>query len=163
MSLESQNMVRYTDGENAFIIDLDRAPLLVTSWCAEPTVELVLKYTQWSERFVAECRQNSAKFAIVADLSDCVRPGGDARALLAKVHVDHDDVFVVRVAVANSATVRGALTAISWLTGKRIPVLATRAEGIRAAEELLAEAGISFVAATDLGEPAPKRRFRFFD
>lgn len=123
-------IVRRVDGESEFVIDTSHLPLLITTWFGSPTLALVAAYTEWLERFVERSRAAERKFVILDDAIRAGRPAPPVRGLLAKIQCP-SDVVVDRVVVVDTAAIRGAITALSWITGNPIKTTTAIDQGVR--------------------------------
>jgi hypothetical protein len=135
-------IVRRVDGESEFVIDSSHLPLLITTWFGSPTLGLVEAYTEWLVRFVERSRAAGRKFVILDDAIRAGRPAPPVRGLLAKIQCP-SDVVVDRVVVVDTAAIRGALTALSWITGNPIKTTPAIEQGVRDCLVRLDEAGVA--------------------
>jgi hypothetical protein len=126
----ANQIVRRVDGDSEYVIDTSHLPLLITTWFGSPTLGLVEAYTEWFERFVERSRTQGKKFVILDDAMRAGRPAPPVRGQLAKIHCP-SDVVVDRIVVVDTAAIRGALTAMSWITGNPIKTMPTIDQGIR--------------------------------
>jgi hypothetical protein len=134
--------VRRVDGESEFVIDTSHMPLLITTWFGSPTLGLVEAYTEWFVRFVERSRAAGQKFVILDDAIRAGRPAPPVRGLLAKVQCP-SDVVLDRVVVVDTAAIRGALTALSWITGNPIKTTPAIEQGVRDCLAQLDAAGVA--------------------
>jgi hypothetical protein len=121
---------RRVDGESELVIDTSHLPLLITTWFGSPSLGLVEAYNEWLVRFVERSRAAGRKFVILDDAIRAGRPAPPVRGLLAKIQCP-SDVVVDRVVVVDSAAIRGALTALSWITGNPIKTTPAIEQGVR--------------------------------
>ena len=135
-------IVRRVDGESEFVIDTSHLPLLITTWFGSPTVGLVEAYTEWFVRFVDRSRTAGNKFVILDDALRAGRPAPPVRGLLAKIQCP-SEVVVDRVVAVDTAAIRGALTAMSWITGNPIKTTLTIDEGVRECLACLDGSGVT--------------------
>jgi hypothetical protein len=133
---------RRVDGDSELVIDTSHLPLLITTWFGSPTLGLVEVYTEWFVRFVERSRASGRKFVILDDAIRAGRPAPPVRGLLAKIQCP-SDVVVDRVVVVDSAAIRGALTALSWITGNPIKTTPTIDQGVRDCLALLDESKLA--------------------
>lgn len=134
--------VRRVDGESEFFIDTSHLPLLITTWFGSPTIGLVEVYSEWLVRFVERSRKDGRKFVILDDAIRAGRPAPPVRALLAKIQCPAD-VVIDRVVVVDTAAIRGALTALSWITGNPIKTTPAIDQGVRDCLARLDESGVA--------------------
>jgi hypothetical protein len=135
-------IVRRVDGESEVVIDTSHPTLLITTWFGSPTLGLVEAYTEWFVRFVERSRSAGQKFVILDDAIRAGRPAPPVRGLLAKIQCP-SEVVVDRVVVVDSAAIRGALTALSWITGNPIKTAPTIDQGVRDCLARLDESGVA--------------------
>jgi hypothetical protein len=121
---------RRVDGDSEFVMDSGHMPLVITTWFGSPTLGLVEAYGEWFARFVERCRTSNRKFVLLDDAMRAGRPAPPVRGLLAKIQCP-SDVVIDRVVATDAAAIRGALTALSWITGNQIKSTPTINEGIR--------------------------------
>jgi hypothetical protein len=135
-------LVRRVDGESELVVDTSHLPLVITTWFGSPTLGLVEAYTEWFVRFVERNRAAGRKFVILDDAIRAGRPAPPVRGLLAKIQCP-SDVVVDRVVVVDTAAIRGALTALSWITGNPIKTTPAVDQGVRDCLVRLDEAGVA--------------------
>jgi hypothetical protein len=123
-------IVRRVDGDSEFVIDSTHMPLLITTWFGSPTLGLVQAYSEWFARFVERNRASGTKFVILDDAIRAGRPAPPVRGLLAKIQCP-SDVVVDRIVVVDTAAIRGAITALSWILGNPIKTTPAVNEGVR--------------------------------
>jgi hypothetical protein len=137
----SNPIVRRIDGDSEFVIDTSHLPLLITTWFGSPTLGLIEVYSEWLARFVEKSRSSGSKFVILDDAIRAGRPAPPVRGLLAKVQCPID-VVVDRVVVVDTAAIRGAITALSWITGNPIKTTPAIDQGVRGCLASLDAAGV---------------------
>ena len=142
-------IVRHVEGPSEFVVDTSHLPLLITTWFASPTLELAEAYTRWFHEYVERCRISGRRFVILDDASRAGRPAPPVRGCLSKIQCP-PEVVIDRVVVVNSSAIRGAITALSWITGNPIKTATTVEDGVRDCLALLDAAGV-----------APPREFEF--
>lgn len=140
-SAGSDSTIRRVDGESEFVIDTSHLPLLITTWFGSPTLGLVAVYMDWFVHFIDHNRSASRKFVILDDAIRAGRPAPAVRGLLAKIQCPKD-VVVDRVVVVDTAAIRGAMTALSWITGNPIKTTQTIDQGVRECLACLDEAKV---------------------
>ncbi|NVB40923.1 hypothetical protein G6O69_23995 [Pseudenhygromyxa sp. WMMC2535] len=136
MRFETSPIVRHVDGEFEFVIDLTHFPLVVTTWFSGLSVPLFDRYEQWFTKFIATCRAREQRVVILEDATHMGRPSPAVRARIAKLDRP-DDVIIDRVVVVQSPAVRGAITALSWVTGAQVLTVRDVPAGVAKCKELL--------------------------
>ena len=135
-----------------------QGPLLFVTWFDEQDERLVDAYFAEYERHVREAHEAGERFVLISDALDAKAPGATIRQrIMARTEAMPEffrDVQIANYVVLASATVRGALTAMSWLS--RTPwaseYVATPAEAIERSRGVLRGAGVDVPE-----EPAPGR------
>ena len=123
-------IVRRVDGDSEFVIDTSQMPVMITTWFGSPTLGLVEAYTEWFARYVERKRAARSRFVILDDAIRAGRPVPAVRGLLAKIQCP-SEVVVDRIVVVDTAAIRGAITALSWITGNQIKTATTVEQGVR--------------------------------
>jgi hypothetical protein len=141
------------------IIDERFAPLYVAFWMGVPSETPIRAYFEWSARRIVEARAGGRHIAIVCDAAEGERPPPKLRALMAELSdatPRAEDLVAVYVSIP-SALVRGALTAMQWLSRKPWPMqmVPSLTEGFERARRTLAANGVALPAEFD---PARYRR-----
>ena len=122
-------VVRHTDGESEVVIDVRHLPLVVTTWFGVPTLALVEAYDAWLRRFVESSSVSGRRVVLLDDATRAERPTPQVRGRLAKLDCPAN-VVVARVIVAHTAAIRGAVTALTWSTGKQLQTVETIEAGV---------------------------------
>lgn len=135
-------IVRHIEGPSEFVVDTSHLPLLITTWFASPTFELAQAYMAWFDEYVERCRISGRRVMILDDASRAGRPVPAVRGQLSKIHCP-PEVVIDRVVVVNSSAIRGAITALSWITGNPIKTATSVEDGVRDCLELLDAAGVA--------------------
>jgi hypothetical protein len=136
------------DGEGGVVGDARHFPVLIATWFGEPTERLVRRYFAWSDEVASEAYERRERYVIIADNTKARRPQPQTRALIATL-IDagpaaKTDRIVESFAVFDSALVRGAVTAMQWLSKKdwNLTTTATVQQAITAALAVLAKHGL---------------------
>jgi hypothetical protein len=136
------------DGEAGVVGDVRHFPVLIATWFGEPTERLVRHYFAWSDEVAREAYVRRERYVIVSDNVNAVRPSPRTRALIADL-IDAGpaattDRIIASFVVFDSALVRGAVTAMQWLSKKdwRLTTTATVQEAIAGALGVLAKHGL---------------------
>ncbi|MCA9608531.1 MAG: hypothetical protein KC619_23160 [Myxococcales bacterium] len=150
--------IRGTSGE--VFVEL-WGPLLFVTWFGDQDVPLVDRFFDEFERLVIEARAASELLILVTDALDAKAPGAVVRRRIMErtngMPPYYREVQVANYVVLANAMVRGALTAMSWLS--RGPwdteYVATPADAIQRAREVLRARGYG---TPDELDPASYRR-----
>lgn len=113
----NRSIVRHTDGDREFVVDTRHLPLLVTTWFGQPTIPLVDKYDAWLRHFIETSALANRRVVLLDDATRAERPSPPVRGRMAKIDCPAN-VVVARVIVAPTSALRGAVTALTWSTGK---------------------------------------------
>ena len=124
------DIVRRLDGDAELVIDTSHMPLLITTWFGSPTLGLVQWYSEWFAGFVERSRASKARFVILDDAIRAGRPAPPVRGLLSKVQCPAE-VVIDRIVVVDTAAIRGAITALSWILGNPIKTTPAIQDGVR--------------------------------
>jgi hypothetical protein len=110
------------DGEAGVVGDIRHFPVLIATWYGEPTEPLVRAYFKWSDEVAAEAYSNDRRYVIISDNVHARRPSPTVRKLVAALIDAGPAAKTERVistfVVFESALVRGAVTAMQWLSHK---------------------------------------------
>jgi hypothetical protein len=135
-------IIRHVDGACEIATDSRHLPLLITSWFGSPTLTLVERHAQWLGEFIEASRSAGGRFVILDDASQAERPTPSVRGRLSKLECP-PDVVIDRVVVVAAPAIRGAVTALSWITGKTIRTVGSAEDGLRECLERLDRAGVT--------------------
>ena len=133
-----RSVVRHTDGESVVVVDVRHLPLVVTTWFGSPTLGLVDAYDEWLRRFVESSSVSDRRVVLLDDATRAERPTPQVRGRLAKLDCP-TSVVVARVIVARTAAIRGAVTALTWSTGKQLRTVETIEAGVSDCLKLFSE------------------------
>lgn len=147
-------IIRRLDGDSELVIDTSHMPLLITTWFRSPTLGLVQQYSEWFSSFVETNRAAGSKFVILDDAIRAGRPAPPVRGLLSKIQCP-SDVVIDRIVVVDSAAIRGAITALSWIIGSPIKTTPAIDEGIRDCLAGLDAAKVARPATFEFQPPEP--------
>jgi hypothetical protein len=134
----SRSTVRHTDGDREVVIDIRHLPLVVTTWFGAPSVALVDAYDAWLRRFVEASLLTGRRVVLLDDAARAERPTPAVRGRLAQLECP-DKVVVARIIVAPTSALRGAVTALTWSTGRQLPTVDTIETGVSEALRIFAE------------------------
>jgi hypothetical protein len=135
-------IIHHVDGASEITVDSRHLPLLITSWFGSPTVTLIERHAQWFEDFIETSRIAGGRFVILDDATRAERPSPSVRGRLSKLECPAD-VVIDRVVVVAAPAIRGAVTALSWITGKTIRTVNSTDDGLRECLERLDRAGVT--------------------
>ncbi len=115
-------LLRVRSGDCAFVADARYFPVLVITWWGAADEALVRRYFQWNDTMLARAEAEDTKVAFVSDNRASKRPPATVRALTAELSDRSGEGLSRRslatMVVLDSALVRGALTAIQWLSSR---------------------------------------------
>jgi hypothetical protein len=134
----NRSIVRHTDGDSEVVIDARHLPLVVTTWFGSPTLKLVECYDTWLRRFVEASSVSGRRVVLLDDATGAERPTPQVRGQLAKLDCPAA-VVVARVIVARTPAIRGAVTALTWSTGKSLQTVETIEAGVSASLRIFGE------------------------
>lgn len=135
-------LFRHVDGTSEFVVDISHMPVLITTWFGAPSVELATHYTSWFGDYVRHCHAMGKRFVILDDATRAGRPAPPVRGVLSKSEC-LPQVVIDRVVVSQERAIRGAVTALSWISGKQIKAEDTVEAGVRRCLELLDQAKLA--------------------
>lgn len=137
---------RFEDGESVIAIDERYAPVYLAAWYGAPTERTAREYFGWTTRVVEEGIRLRRKTVIVVDSEHAGRPNANVRSLMAELSeaVPRSSEYLTVFVALPNPLVRGALTAMQWLTRKVWPytAVASRTEAITRALDTLRAAGV---------------------
>ncbi len=153
----NRSIVRHADGDSEFVVDVRHLPLVVTTWFGAPSLGLVEAYDGWLRRFVEASTIGARKVVILDDASRAGRPTPQVRGRLAQLDCP-DAVIVARLIVVQNPAIRGATTALSWITGKQLRTIETLEAGVNEALKIFATRGIVPPRKLEIEQPQPSTR-----
>ena len=108
------------DDHARIVVDDRYFPLVVTTWFGDPSEAMVERYFAWLVGLVDRTVAAQTKYVLITDASDAKRPRPSVRQQIAERTDALPDV-VVDINVGNyvvveNPLVRGALTAMQWLS-----------------------------------------------
>jgi hypothetical protein len=134
----TRSLVRHTDGDSEFVVDTRRLPLVVTTWFGSPTLGLVEAYARWLQGFIERSTIVGRKVVLIDDATLAERPSPPVRGRLAQIECP-PTVILDRLVVVNNSVIRGAITALSWSTGRTIATVETIETGVSESRRIFAE------------------------
>jgi hypothetical protein len=141
-------MPRFVDGSAAIILDDTASPLLVATSIGVTTERLARESFQWLHQFARGIHARGSHYVVVIDARQAGRPPASVRKLIStltdELRTAAPGAELASLFVAESALIRGALTALIWISRSSWkPVLVGSCEeALRRGADLLNEAGI---------------------
>lgn len=136
------------DGRDGHIVcDARHWPVVIATWVGNADLDSVRKFFDWNHEVIDKARGEKG-YVIITDADRASRPPPDVRRLVAQLTdampADSTALNVGNYIVITSALVRGALTAMQWISRDRWATVqvASMAEAISRAFLDLDQAGI---------------------
>jgi hypothetical protein len=111
---------RIVDESGEIVMDERWFPVLVVTWLDSPGLDAVRRYFEWNERMIDRVRAGPGAYVNITDSLEAHRPSPRVRALVAELTDampdDATELGVGNYVVFGSALIRGALTAMQWLS-----------------------------------------------
>jgi hypothetical protein len=137
------------EGDSAFVADARYFPLSIVTWFGSMTEGLAVKYFDWQVPVLLRAVEERTKFAFVIDGTQCSRPTPKIRKLIVELSdagpKEADAYALPTFTALSSPLVRGAITAMQWVTRvdwRIVPVSSVRL-GIQRALAALAAEGVT--------------------
>jgi hypothetical protein len=137
------------DANAGFVADLRHFPVQIGTFFGESTERLARAYFEWSNEVASEVIARGQKYVLVSDNTSALRPPATVRKLVSEL-IDagpegQTDALLATFVVFDSALVRGAVTAMQWLSNRewRLTTAATVHEAIERALLVLDAAGLA--------------------
>lgn len=138
----------YEDGNASMVVDDRHLPILIVTYRGTTTERMVREYFAWMGPLYGRLAQTGDRMALITDVSAASRPSPVVRRLISEFYDHHRanqrTVCVADLAVVHSAVVRGAITAIQWLTRSdfNVTLASDLAEACALAGQALRDAGV---------------------
>jgi hypothetical protein len=149
--MEPQHII--SEHGNAVVVCDDHFPVVIATWFGKPDVETINFYFEWQARRLARARDEETKVVTIIDVLDTERPPASVRKTLADqseaILGEFDELIVHSWVVVDNVLVRGALTAISWITPMRISTSRRTREALEEGCRALLSAGIGLPSSLD--------------
>ncbi len=135
------------DGEANVVLSTKRLPLLVATWSGTLTVDLVDRYFAAHYAVLHALQAQGRRCVLITMGLAAGRPSPIVRRRIVE-RMDDDREIAERVLIANavvveSAIVRGAMVAMSWVDPTlRVPMFASEAEAFEWARQRCEQAGV---------------------
>ncbi len=137
------------DGASGVIGDIRAFPVQITTFFGQSTEALMRHYFAWSYEVTAMAKARDARFVLISDNSKAVRPEPTLRRVIAELidagPPEAATLIAATYVVYESALVRGAVTAIQWLSNRNwnLTTVPSVQHGITAALATLTAEGIA--------------------
>ena len=147
-------MARLVDGDSALVYDTTHAPVLISTHFGPATEVLVRDYFGLMLE-VLEDLGSGARYVGITDGSRSARPSPAVRRLLAELtdlyRPRFKDASLANLTVIESPVVRGAVTAIRWLSRVewQLDIVANMEQAMTRARTILDHASIAWPAGLD--------------
>jgi hypothetical protein len=157
-------MPRFEDGSSSIVLDDSLGSILVSTSFGVTTEKLTRQTFDWLHTFSAAVRARKSHYVTVIDARGAARPPASVRGLIATL-TDELRAFAPGVElgslfVAESALIRGALTAIMWVSRSSWqPIMVSSCdEALQRGAQILRNAGVEppKLPARYSPPPAPK-------
>ncbi len=141
-------MPRFEDGSSAIVLDDRLGSLLVATSFGVTTEKLTRQTFEWLHTFAAATLARKARYVTVIDARAAERPNASVRGLIStltdELRAAAPGVELASLFVAESALIRGALTAIMWVSRSSWrPILVSSCdEALQRGVQILRDAGI---------------------
>lgn len=143
----------FKDQDSAIVIDEGYAPIYLVAWFGAPTEVTARAYFTWSTGIIEEAIRGSRNIVIIVDSEDAGRPTAKVRALMAELseHMPRAEKLIAVFVALPNPLVRGAMTAMQWVTRKPWPmtVVSSLEEGLTRGLATLRAAGVGSPAGLD--------------
>jgi len=155
-------MQTFRDGQSAILTDDRWAPVYFVTWFGATSEKTATGYFAWNRQVIETAIRTKTPTVLISDATDAERPPPKVRALMAELSdaQPRAEGLVFSYVVLPNALIRGALTAMQWLTRKPWPIemVASLPEAIERALAALDGAGARRPAGLDpRGYVRPKR------
>ncbi len=154
-------MPRFVDGRAAIVINDSFAPLLISTSFGATTEKLTRETFDWLHQFAAGVRKRGEHYVTVIDARQADRPPAVVRNLISmltdELRAATPGAELGSLFIAESALVRGAITAIIWVSRSSWQPILVRSceEAFAKGAELLRQKGVAVRIPTNYQPPAP--------
>jgi hypothetical protein len=116
-------MLTVREGDDAVVIDDRWMPVVFVTWFGSTEEKIVREFFGWSRPFVEEAIRTKSPRLIISDSTDATRPPPKVRALMAELSDQQPraEGLVFVYLVLPNPLIRGVMTAIQWVSHRRIP------------------------------------------
>jgi len=143
VSVTVPTTLSFREGDRAVLADGRYFPILWVTWWGEPNEALIRRYFEWNDAMILRAMAERVKFAHITDARQTGFPPPTVRKLVAELTeaspLEASDLNLGTFLVHESALLRGAVTAIQWLSKrdfKVVPIPDLRGGVVRALEAL---------------------------
>lgn len=152
----------YGDENGRLIVDDRFPPLFITTWIGEPSETMVRAYYDEMATALEQAQRMGTRVVLATDAMMVDRPPSTIRKLVAELHDQQVERFEGPLIETNyvalgSAVIRGAITAVNWISNRGFPVeaLPDMASALQAAVGRLTEEHLRVPASLDLANYRP--------
>jgi hypothetical protein len=143
-------MLRFVEGNAGFVVDDSQPPIYIASWFGEVPASIVKQFFDWQAGIYAAAKAAKKAVAIVVDVTYASRPGPKARAEMVELvdaadHEMYQSGFITNYVCIGNPLVRGAMTAMQWLSRKPWPMnmVSSVQDGIEKSIVFLRQRGVT--------------------
>lgn len=142
-------VLQLRDGERAIVADDRYFPVLWLTWWGESNEALVHGYFEWHAEQLRRAQVENTKLVVVTDGRNAKRPPPTVRRLIGELTTElgpaAEQLSVATLLVLDNPVVRGAATAITWLTNRdfKFQAVPDLRVAMRLAQDKLRKAGIA--------------------
>jgi hypothetical protein len=151
---------RFDSPKGAIVCDSRHWPIVIATWIGSNDVSAVRNFFAWNDEVLERARSGSG-YLLITDADDAARPPPEVRRVVAtltdQMAGDASALNLGNYVVLTSALVRGALTAMQWISRDKWATtqISGMPEAIARAFEDLARAGLQAPSTLD---PSTYRR-----
>jgi hypothetical protein len=136
-------MQEFSEGESTIVVDDHLAPIYFAAWIGVPTETIARSYCNWSTKVIQRAVRTQRACVVIIDSASAARPSAAVRAAIAEM-TERTPRVAVYVS-APHALVRGAITAMQWISRKPWPMtmVSSVEDGAKKALVFLRNAGVT--------------------
>lgn len=146
--LAAVELIRITDAGGEVVIDVDYAPLYLTYWRGNLSMELIARLFEFSNEVGQTALESMTRLAYVNHVDDVQRPDAQVRRLVTELSVEHERSgrkapTVGSWQIISNPMIRGVLTALRWVSSDLVDgrTASSWDDGITRAVAALTDAG----------------------
>src|SRR5438552_2837256 len=113
-------MPRFADGAAFVVLDDSASPLLIATSHGVTTERLAREFFQWLRDYAVGMHKRGSRYVVIVDARGAGRPPASVRSLISKLTDELRQAApgaeLASLFVAENALIRGALTAIIWVS-----------------------------------------------
>jgi hypothetical protein len=146
------DLVGFRDGDCAYVGDIRWFPVMITTFFGESNETQIRHWFDWYHGLFARLPAAGTRYVAITDATRSQRPPPTIRKLIAELTDAFPEPWteacVATYVVLDSAIVRGALTAMQWLSSRswRINPVASMADALEQAIAAMTKAGMPIPA-----------------